>query len=369
MNQLTETELFEEPALRVATGTTEELAKVEPPEVRAALVLKSTQTEIDLRALAVKNVSIVQVIDKAGREQAHGAAMEIKHARVAIEKTGKDARDDATKFSKAVIAEEKRLIAIIEHEEARLIGLRNAWDDEQARIKAEEKAKEKARIAAIRGRIEQIRTYSITAIKCRTASNVDDLLVDLRNFDMSGFDEFIEEANNVHTETVSAVEFVYKERLDGEAELARIKAQQDAARAALKQAQEEQAAAATALKQAQDKARAKQAAAAAKLAEERAELEAAKSAALQTIEDAKPKAEPEPLAEQESNLHQTGFVWRTPEITEKPIDPEPEDIKPVTRPTDLEIIYALSGYFIAPRTTVIKWLREMDFDALERGAT
>lgn len=103
--------------------------------------------------------------------------------------------------------------------------------------------------------------------------------------------------------------------------------------------------------------------------EVRAELEAAKSAALQTIEDAKPKAEPEPLAEQESNLHQTGFVWRTPEITEKPIDPEPEDIKPVTRPTDLEIIYALSGYFIAPRTTVIKWLREMDFDALERGAT
>lgn len=65
---------------------------------------------------------------------------------------------------------------------------------------------------------------------------------------------------------------------------------------------------------------------------------------------------------------QTGFVWRAPEIEEKTIEPIPEGIKPVTRPTDMEIIYALSGYFIAPRTTVIKWLREMDFDALERAA-
>lgn len=86
MNQLTETELFGELALSVATSTTDELAKIEPPEVRAALALKSTQTEIDLRALAVKNASIVKVVDKAGRDQAHGAAMELKRARVGIQK-------------------------------------------------------------------------------------------------------------------------------------------------------------------------------------------------------------------------------------------------------------------------------------------
>lgn len=370
-----------------------ELTTQEPPEARAALALKSTQTEVYLRALAVKNASIVQVIDKAGREQAHGAAMELKRARVEIQKTGDEAREDATKYSKAVIVEVKRLVGFIEPEETRLFGLRNAWDDEQARIKAEEEAKEKARIAAIRGRIAEIRNFSTQAALCRIATGIAELLGKLQKFDLGGFDEFAEEASAVHAAAVSGVEFMLAEKQKEEDYQARIKAQQEADRLRIKA---EQDAAAAELKQAQEKARAEQAAAAAKLAEERAAMEkervqikakqdaeqaaiaaklaaeraviekeraavdkeraemaAAKADALQAIEDTKPKAEP--VAMQEP----------VPTPSPKVIEPVPMYTRaPVLRPTDMEIIGVLSRYFCEQESMVIDWLRTMNLDAL-----
>ena len=53
-----------------------------PPETRAVLALNSSKTELDLRALATKHVTIVEIKDRAGREQAHGAAMELMKANV-----------------------------------------------------------------------------------------------------------------------------------------------------------------------------------------------------------------------------------------------------------------------------------------------
>ena len=47
-------------------------------EARAQLALKSSKTEVALLALSKKNVAIVAITNKAGREQAHGAAMELK---------------------------------------------------------------------------------------------------------------------------------------------------------------------------------------------------------------------------------------------------------------------------------------------------
>ncbi|MFX8160626.1 hypothetical protein ABTL01_19900, partial [Acinetobacter baumannii] len=75
--------------------------------------------------------------------------MTLANARIAISKAGKEARDDATKFSKAVIEEEKRLIAIIEPEEDRLRGLRDAWDAEREREKLANAEAEKRRIATL----------------------------------------------------------------------------------------------------------------------------------------------------------------------------------------------------------------------------
>lgn len=119
-----------------------------PPQERAAIALKSTERENELRKLAASSADIVAVIDGAGRDQSHRIAMTLRSHRTDITKEGKAARDDATKFSSAVIAEEKRLIGIIQPEEDRVLALRDAYDAEQARIEAERVAKERARMDA-----------------------------------------------------------------------------------------------------------------------------------------------------------------------------------------------------------------------------
>jgi len=129
-----------------------------PPADRALIVLDSTKTEEHLNALVVEAAPITEVVNAAGREQAHRVGMKLKNARITIEKTGKAAREDAQAFSKAVIEEEKRLKGIIASEETRVIGLRDGYD---AAIEAERAAKaaaEAARVGAIQTKIASIRS-------------------------------------------------------------------------------------------------------------------------------------------------------------------------------------------------------------------
>jgi hypothetical protein len=215
-----------------ATTTTAALA----PTDRAAVALESSKTEQHLKTLAAKHASITVVKDKAGREQAHGAYMEVMRARTAVEKAAKDAREDANKFSKAVIAESARLVAIVEPEELRLKAARDAWDEEQARIKAEAEAKERARVLAITERIAAIKAYA--------------------------------------TEHLASV---HADRLAQEAEVARIKAEQESEAARIKAEREElarqRAEAQEAARVAAQAAAAERAKMEAELAAQRAELE------------------------------------------------------------------------------------------------
>ena len=135
------------------TTTTQTDIAMLPPAERAVIVLSSTKTEADLRAMVEQAQAITEVIDIAGRDQAHRMGMTLKKARTTIEKTGKTARDDATAFAKAVITEEKRLIAITESEEQRVLGLRDSYD---ARVEAEKQAKE-AKLAQFQVMIGHIR--------------------------------------------------------------------------------------------------------------------------------------------------------------------------------------------------------------------
>ena len=111
---------------------------------RAALALGSDRARTDLAALIAKSAAINEIKNAIGRDQCHSAAMALVRTRTNIAKTGKAARDDATKFSKAVIAEENSLLAITAPEEARLLALRDTWDDAQAKEKAEAERKERA---------------------------------------------------------------------------------------------------------------------------------------------------------------------------------------------------------------------------------
>ena len=211
----------------VQTAPKTELAPIE----RAALALESSKTEQHLMALATKHQSITVVKDKAGREQAHGAYMEVMRARTAVDKAAKDAREDATKFSKAVIAEAARLVAIVEPEEARLKEARDAWDAEQARIKAEAEARERARVLAITERIAAIKSYVVLANNCRAAARIQELQDKLAYLSMEGFEEFEAEALAAMQWASGKVEEILACKLGEEATAAAEKAEQERVKA------------------------------------------------------------------------------------------------------------------------------------------
>lgn len=200
---------------------------------RAALALSSEQTRKDLQELVAKSANIVEVKNAAGRDECHGAAMALVRARTTITKTGKAAREDAAAFQKAVIAEEKALIAITEPEETRLLGLRDAWDQARAAEKAEAERIERLRIEQIHLRIADIREAGNLALQCRTSAMVESLIEKMTGQVLDGFDEFTEEAENTRTATLARMKEISDIKLAEEQERARIKAEQEAEAARL----------------------------------------------------------------------------------------------------------------------------------------
>ncbi len=202
---------------------------------RAALALSSEQTRKDLKELVAKSVNVKAIVDTNGRDEAHSYAMALVKARTTITKTGKAAREDAAAFQKAVIAEEKALIAITEPEETRLLGLRDAWDQARAAEKAEAERIERLRIETIHLRIADIREAGNLALQCRTSVAVQVLMDKMNMSVLEGFDEFLEEAQSVRATTMERMREICVSKAMEEQERARIKAEQEAEAARLAQ--------------------------------------------------------------------------------------------------------------------------------------
>lgn len=197
---------------------------------RAALALESSATEVRLRELVASTADLVEVQNKAARDQIHSAAMTYRDHRVTIEKTGKASRDDATKFSKAVIAEESRLIEIITPEEKRLLALRDAWD---AKVEAEKQAKiaaERARVEAIQARIKQFSDLVLQSAGKGSAA-IEGLIERLQEIAITDvdFEEFIPQATEAKATSLSALEVAYEAAHASEQaiEAARIKREEE----------------------------------------------------------------------------------------------------------------------------------------------
>lgn len=175
-----------------------------PPAQRAVVALDSSKREVELQALVKVSADIVEVKNGDAREQVHRMAMNLKNARCELERTGKEAREDATAFSKAVIAEEKRLKDITEAEEKRLFALRDGYDAEQARIKREAEEREAARIAAIRAKIDAFQQLPVQLAAADSAT-LTAKLVELANT-TPGADDYAEFTNEAATviDTVGA---------------------------------------------------------------------------------------------------------------------------------------------------------------------
>ena len=260
-----ETELLEQPTTALTVTA------------RAALALSSDKTRKELKELVAKSANIKEVKNAAGREECHAAAMVLLRARTTIAKTGKAAREDAAAFQKAVIAEEKSLIAITEAEESRLMGLRDAWDAARAAEKAEAERIERERVAKIHLRIADIRETGNLALQARTSAMVESLIDKLDGATLDGFDEFAEEAERARETTLARMKEIGETKRAEEQERARIKAEQEAEAVRLAAERAENARIAAEAKAEQDKRDAEAKALREKeeqrLAAERAELE------------------------------------------------------------------------------------------------
>ena len=295
-----------------------------------------------------------KVADKAGRDQAHGAAMELKRARVDIEKVGKTARDDATKFQKAVISKEKELIFKIEPSEIHCLGLRDAWDAEEERIKREKEEKERARLMDIQARIEKIKDAPRIAAMSRTADVISGLLQKLKETDMQGFDEFEESAKQAFENATKEIELIFEEHKKEE----EARAQEEAEAKRLREDQEAEA------KRLQAEAE--------KLRKEKEAFEAAKAAEEKKLQD-EANAEAKRLQEERKafEAEQAAFKAQQEAAAKKYSDEKQvyelpiamvytQDAEDTAKPSDEEIVAVLADYYAVEATTVIKWIGEMD---------
>lgn len=169
---------------------------------RAAVALDSAKHRKELAELVKKSASIVTVTNADGREEAHRAGMVLLKTRTTIKAVGKAAREDANAFSKAVIAEEDSLVALIEPEEKRVLALRDAWDE---KIAAEKRAKieaERQRVTAIRDRIESVRALPLHAVG-KSVEQISQMIFQLAGEpDYDSYQEFADEFKSVRSDVL-----------------------------------------------------------------------------------------------------------------------------------------------------------------------
>lgn len=350
------------------------------PEERAALALNATKTAADLRALVEKHTPLkgIEVKDKATRDQLHGAGMELKNARTTIEKHAKSVRDDAVKFSKAVIAAENELVAITEPLEKALLAQRDAWDEAERVRKEAEAAAERARLLAISEKIASLRNYLTLASQCRSSERIQSLFDKLAVEEITEaiYAEFEDEAAQAKAETLARIKPVLAakqaEEAAREAEQRRIEAERLAAAEARRAAEEAQRAA--------DEAAAKVAAQQAELERQQRELAEQQAAFQRQMLEAAAAAQAaavvaeDPPADKSAWPDAAGVVEVEPDAQPEPI-PGIDDVVDMTvfasktaphiaRPTDAAILAGLASHFGVPQAVALSWLYDMDLDSL-----
>jgi len=187
---------------------------------RAANALSKAETEIQIKALVEESKPIVAVTDPASRAICHGSLMTLKNMRVLIQTRAKEGRDEAVKYSKAVISIEKELVALIEPEETRLAAIRDEWDSIKQREKEAAVAAEIARSAEIQRQIDGIRNWPLLA-SGKTSEVVHLMLSD------EVFQERIEEAKSVLGVSIAALTGILAERKAHEAAQEQLKRDQE----------------------------------------------------------------------------------------------------------------------------------------------
>ena len=273
-----------------------------PPVERAIVAISFETVRAEVSKLATQYADITAISNKAGRDQAHAAAMTLKNRRVEIQRRAKEVREDAVAFQKAVIAKGDELAALIEPEEQRLLKLRDAWDAEQERIKREAAEAEQRRKQGHEAKIADIRSVVVDS-SGKSALCLQHIISGLEMEDVSeaSFEEYAPVASRAKAETLDKLRAMKAEAEAREAEQARIKAEQEAEAKRLAAEREElarlRAEAEARRKEEEAKAAEARAAEAARLAAERAEI-----AKQREEQEAKARAERAELERQAAEL-------------------------------------------------------------------
>jgi hypothetical protein len=305
------------------------------------------EREKALVELAGKSTDIKAITNKAGYEQVHAARIVLKNTRVEIQRLGKGAREDATKFSKAVIAEENRLISLIEPEETRLECMQTQWDADREAERVAAIAAEEQRVEALEERVVELRgnrMLSPTSGSNLIGQHIED--VERITVDDS-FQEYRNQAEEAKAIGLAWLRELHAAAVAHEAEQARIKAEREDL--------EKQRAA---QKKIDDAAKA-----------ERDAETARQNEALRKQKEAQ-DAEAKRLADIAADLARQQEALR--KAQEPPPAPPPPPPAPVSRrgvavpvPKADEIVDVLSKHYRARPDTIIEWLRAIDWKQAE----
>lgn len=261
---------------------------------RAKRALAYADTRQQLETLAAQSAGITAITTRDGYAEANRARIELKTARVEIEKRGKAAREDAQTFCSAVISAEKELVGIVKPEEKRLQSMQDEWDAaREAERKAAEEA-ERVRVQTIRSHIANI-SRGPALCAGMSSEQIAVVLDDMRALEIGAdFAELAGDAEGARAAAIASLEQMLSDATCREAEAAERAAAEAARAAALKAEAERLAAERAELDRLRAEAAAREAAERQRLATER---EAA--AAIERAERAKRDEE---LAEQRRQL-------------------------------------------------------------------
>lgn len=347
------------------------------------------EREKELRDLAARTNGINTITNKDGYQQVHSGRMALKNERISIQALAKEARDDATKFSRAVIAEEKRIIGLIQPEENRLQQMQDAYD---AAIEAERQAKidaELKRVADINARRDAIRSWPLDAAG-KPSSVIEQMLSDADGYRVTAemFGEFVEQAQAELEVARLALKEVLSERRKYEAEQARIKAEREEL-ARLRAEQEKQqaeeraederrraeaekqiAAERARIAEEERKAKAERDAEAArqaaelKAAREKQEAEAAAERKRIADEEAAAKAireaEAKRLADERAEFERQQAEARHVKEEEERVKREQARLASIKKPADAELLGVLAAHYQVPVAKATEWVLAMN---------
>jgi len=319
---------------------------------RAVVALGLTEeTAKELTELAGRTVTITAITNTDGYQQVHAGRMALKNRRIEIEKMAKVARQDATDFSKACIAQEKRFIGITQPEEDRLQRLQDAYDatiaaEKQARIDAEIK-----RVADLQERVRELAgNQTLTSLTDPTliAEHISDLgklVVD------ESFEEFRERAVEVKATALARLQALYCAALDRVKEAERAKAErEELTKLRAEQAERDRVERARIA----EEERVAKAARDAETARHAAELKAQRQK-----QEAEAAVERQRIADERAELERQQEEFRksqAPIVLETP------------KPTDADIIALVASHWGVDDGQAVEWILAMDFSKLSIAA-